>query len=349
MGNGKPAVDRSDTVSKPATGRAPAQLGLFLSFAIVVPLITIVGTQIWLRSAYSTDVFHLKGFLAQYGQGIYRYRILGRDLLVAIYHLLLRHGHDSPLAVPADPLATRLFYTAYVLLNGACLFIANFLLLVILWSWQHGISDLRCTGYLFCWLILAFSSYTVTPYDQLAYVFLLLALLASTCRPAWIAYALVGVSAILGGLTWETEFLASPALWTVAIFTAGAVRRRFAALGIVHIVFFAACYLALRIFMPGPPSVAQGLSFGGGRVAPIALLVMAAIVWMGMTLFSREYAGYKAGLVFLALASPYIVTVLLSGAFWELRLVVPIVLCHLFVYSQLGDLSPHRVLDASQS
>ena len=68
-----------------------------------------------------------------------------------------------------------------------------------------------------------------------------------------------------------------------------------------------------------------------------ALLVMSVVVYMGLALFSREYAGYKPGLVFLALSAPYVVTVLLTGAFWELRLIVPIVLCHLVVYTQLGD------------
>lgn len=315
----------------------PAQSGLFLSFAIVIPLVTIVATHIWLRSAYSTNIFHLQGFLDQYDSGIYRYRILGRETLLAFYHLLLRHRHDVPLAVAADPYATRYFYAAYVLLNGVCLFVSNLALLILLWNYREGISDLRCGCYFFTWLILALSTYTVTPYDQLAYALMLLALLAAHARPVWMAYAVVGAAAILGGLTRETEFLVSPALWTVAIFTKGRTSRRFAAMGYVHIAFFAACYLALRIFVSGPAAVAQGLSFGGGKVALPALVVMSVIVYMGLALFSREYAGYKPGIVFLVLASPYVVTVLLSGAFWELRLVVPIVICQLVVYIKLGD------------
>ena len=324
----------------------PAQLGLFLSFAIVIPLVTIVATQIWLRSAYSTNVFHLQGFLEQYASGIYRYRILGRDLLLAIYEALLRHGHDMPLPVAADPQATRYFYISYVLLNGACLFISNLVLLILLWSHRRGISDLRCGFYLYAWLILTLSTYTVTPYDQLAYALMLLAFLAASARPVWIAYAAIGAAAILGGLTRETEFLVSPALWTVAIFAKGKASRRFAAMGYVHIALFGACYVALRVFVSGPPAIAQGLSLGGGRVALPALLTMSVILYIGLALFSREYAGYKPGIVFLALSAPYVVTVLLSGAFWELRLIVPIVLCHLFIYTQLGDREPSaRTLD----
>jgi hypothetical protein len=317
----------------------PAQWGLFLSFAIVIPLVTVVSTHIWLRSAYSTNVLHLQGFLDQYESGIYRYRILGRELLLAIYHVLLRHGHDLPLAVAADPQATRYFYASYVLLNGACLLLSNFVLLILLWNYRTGISDLRCACYFFTWLVLALSTYTVTPYDQLAYALMLLAFLAVRARPIWIAYVAIGIVAILGGLTRETEFLVSPALWTVAIFTKGKASRRFAAMGYVHIVLFGACYVALRIVVSGPPAIAQGLSFGGGRVAFPALLVMSVIVYTGLALFSREYAGYKPGIVFLGLASPYVVTVLLSGAFWELRLIVPIVLCQLFIYTQLSNAS----------
>jgi hypothetical protein len=242
-----------------------------------------------------------------------------------------------PLPVAADPLATRYFYASYVLLNGACLFISNLALLIMLWSYRRGISDLRCALYLFTWLVLALSTYTVTPYDQLAYALMLLAFLAVNARPIWIAYAAIGAAAILGGLTRETEFLVSPALWTVAIFAKGKTSRRFAVLGYVHIALFGACYVALRVFVSGPPAIAQGLSFGGGRVALPALLAMSVMLYMGLALFSREYAGYKPGIVFLALSAPYLVTVLLSGAFWELRLIVPIVLCHLFIYTQLGD------------
>jgi hypothetical protein len=321
------------------TGRSkPAQWGLFLSFAIVIPLVTVVSTHIWLRTAYSTNVFHLQGFLDQYGSGIYRYRILGRELLLAIYHVLLRHGHDLPLAVAADPQATRYFYASYVLLNGACLFLSNLVLLILLWNYRTGMSDLRCAFYFFTWLVLALSTYTVTPYDQLAYALMLVAFLVVRARPIWLAYVAIGTVAILGGLTRETEFLVSPALWSVAIFTKGKTSRRFAAMGYVHIALFAACYIALRIVVPGTPAIAQGLSLGGGRVAFPALLVMSVIVYIGLALFSREYPGYKPGVMFLGLASPYVVTVLLSGAFWELRLIVPIVLCQLFIYTQLGDL-----------
>src|SRR6201998_4297465 len=208
--------------------RRPAQWGVLFSVGVVIPLVTIVSTHIWLRTAYSPNVFHLQGFLDQYESGIYRYRILGRELLLAIYHGLLRHGHDLPLAVAADPQATRLFYASYVLLNGACLFLSNFLLLILLSNYRTGISDLRCASYFFTWLVLALSTYTVTPYDQLAYALMLLAFLAVRARPIWIAYVAIGTVAILGGLTRETEFLVSPALWTVAIFVKGKTSRRFA-------------------------------------------------------------------------------------------------------------------------
>ena len=336
----KGPLSTNELVGDGQTGRGgPAQRGLFLSLAIVIPLVTVVSTHIWLRTAYSTNVFHLQGFLDQYESGIYRYRILGRELLLAIYHVLLRHGHDLPLAVAADPQATRYFYASYVLLNGACLFLSNFVLLILLWNYRTGMSDLRCAFYFFTWLVLALTTYTVTPYDQLAYALMLLAFLVVRARPIWIAYAAIGIVAILGGLTRETEFLVSPALWTVAIFAKGKTSRRFAAMGYVHIALFGACYVALRIVVSGPPAIAQGLSFGGGRVAFPALLVMSVIVYIGLALFSREFAGCKPGIVFLGLASPYVVTVLLSGAFWELRLIVPIVLCQLFVYTQLSNAS----------
>lgn len=309
-------------------------------FVIVIPVITILSTHIWMTTAYTRNVFHLQGFLTQYDSGIYRYRILGRHLLLAIYHLLLLHGHDTPLPLTIDPKATRYFYASYVLLNSACLFVTNLVLLILLWSRQKGISDLRCAFYFFTWLVLMFSLYTVTPYDQLAYALMLVAFLAVSARPTWIAYVIVGAAAVLGGLTRETEFLVSPALWTVAMFTRGQMSRRFAALGHFHLAMFAACYVVLRMTISGPSRVMQGLTFGGGgRAALPGLLLMSLIAYMALALFSREYPSRKPGLVFLALSFPYVLTVLLSGLLWELRLVVPIVLSYLFVYTQLSTLN----------
>jgi Ca2+/Na+ antiporter len=50
---------------------------------------------------------------------------------------------------------------------------------------------------------------------------------------------------------------------------------------------------------------------------------------------TREYRSRRPGLVLLLLSAPYIFTVLLTGELRELRLLMPLLLCLVFVYVQL--------------
>jgi hypothetical protein len=318
-----------------------SQLGLFLSLAIVVPLVTILSTHLWLRSAYTSNVFHLQGFLDQYGRGIYRYRILGRDLLLRTYRLLASHRRDQPFSMPTDPDATLLFYGSYVLLNAIFFFFSNLFLLVLLWDWKKGITDLRLAHYFFLVLLLALSTYAVTPYDQLAYFLMLACFLALRIRTAWIMYVVLGVAAIAGGLNRETEFLVTSALWTVAIFAAPKDSKRYFRAGLFHLLLFAACYVGLRFLLPGAPAIAAGLTFGGKWPLP-SLAVVCVLFSIAVSMAVREYPNRKPSIVLLVLSAPYVITILVGGQIRELRLLIPLLLCVLFVYVQLAHARMQR-------
>ncbi len=149
------------------------QSTLFWALAIAIPIATVVSTQLWLRSAYSGHVFNLQGFLGQYDFGIFRYRLLGRDAMLFIYRHLLRFFHDRPFDVPYDPNATLLFYASYVLLNASCFSLSNFLLLLLLSDSNRRFSNVNLATYLYLALMQALAMAVVSPYDQLAYLFLL--------------------------------------------------------------------------------------------------------------------------------------------------------------------------------
>jgi hypothetical protein len=317
------------------------QRGLFLVLAIVVPLVTILSTHVWLRSAYTSHVFNLQGFLDQYGNGIYRYRILGRDLLLRIYHLLVAHHRDQPFPMPTDPDATLLFYGAYVLLNAVFFFFSNLILLLLLWDWKKGITDLRLAHYFFLVFLLALSTYAVTPYDQPAYFLMLACFLSLRFRTAWITYAVLGVAAIAGGLNRETEFLVTSALWTVAVFSQPKEAGRYFRAGLFHLILFSACYIGLRFLLPGAPTIAGGLTYGGKWPLP-SLAVVCALFFVAVSMVVREYPTRKPSLVLLVLSAPYIVTILIGGQIRELRLLLPLLFCVLFVYLQLAHAKMQR-------
>lgn len=313
-----------------------SQRGLLLALVIIVPLVATLSTSLWLRSAYTSHIFHLQGFLVQYSSSVYRYRILGRELLLSTYRLLTTHLADRPFPMPTDPDATLLFYGSYVLLNAVFFFLSNLVLLLLLVDGRKRITDLHLALYLFVILLLALSTYTVTPYDQIAYFLLLICFLSTRFRRSWPMYLILGIAAIAGGLNRETEYLVTPALLTIACFTVPEKRKRYCYAGLFHLLLFAACYVALRLKLPGVPTIAGGITLGGKWALP-SLMVLCALFYIALNMATREYRSRRPALVLLALSSPYIVTVLLIGELRELRLLMPLLLCLVFVYVQLTE------------
>jgi hypothetical protein len=307
---------------------------LFWVLAGVVPLVTILSTHLWLRSGYSSGVFHLQGFLDQYDHGIYRYRLLGREALLFIYRRLSHAFHDRPFAMPRDPDATLLFYGSYVVLNTLCFSLSNFLLLSLLSDNKRRLSDIHLAMYFYLTLVQALAMDVVNPYDQLAYSLVLISLFATKVSRSWVAYATLGFAAVAGSLTRETQFLVTSALFSVALFSAPGRARRFWASGICNLVLFGFVYVALRVALPGSAAVAGGWTYGG-KWAIESVVVLALLTYISMELAVRVYPDARPTFALLFLSAPYILTVLITGALRELRLLVPILLTQAFVYVSL--------------
>jgi hypothetical protein len=310
------------------------QSALFWALVIAIPPSTIVTTHLWLRSAYSGDLFHLQGFLNQYDYGIYRYRLLGRDALLFIYRHLLGAFHDRPYMMPRDPNATQLFYASYVLMDALCFSLSNFLLLLLLSDRKRHLSDQNLAMYLYLTLIQTLAMAVVTPYDQLAYLLILTSLLAVTLPGRWVGYAILGLAALAGGLTRETQFLVTPALFSAALFSTGRRSRHLWAAGLINLAVFGLVYIALRVFLPGSDAVAGGNTYGG-KWAFESLFALALLFFVSTSLAVRMHADIRPTVALLIFSSPYIVAILISGVLRELRLLVPILLAQTFVYVEL--------------
>ena len=307
---------------------------LFWTLAFAIPVVTIISTHLLLRSGYTGDVFHLQGFLDQYNAGIFRYRILGRELLLFVYRHLTSRFPDKPFPMLRDPNATLLFYLSNVAINAVSFFFSNLMLLWLLSSQKSVITDVHLVQYFFLTLLQALAMAVVTPYDQLTYVFLFVAFLGATASNQWITYLLLGIAAIAGGLNRETEFLVTPALLSIGFFLRGEASRRYVAAGCYHLVLFACTYVGLRIFIPTSHIISGGVTMGG-KWAWSSGLVLALLFYVGTAISIRLYNSLRPTIVLLILCAPYLVTILLSGALRELRLLNPILICQMFVYLQL--------------
>jgi hypothetical protein len=319
--------------NRKSTRRLP-QAALFWILAGTIPIVVILSTHIWLRTAYSGDTFHLQGFLDQYDNGIYRYRVLGRDLLLSIYRILLGVFHDQPLVMSRDPNATFLFYFSYVILDGLCFFCSNFLLLLILSDKDRCLSDLHLTFYFYLTLIQALAMAVVSPYDQLAYLLMLLSFYAVTLSRRWAAYLLLAVAAIAGALTRETQALITPALFSIAIFSSSRHARRYWISGWCNILLFSFIYVALRVCGSGHGVVSGGMTYGG-KWAIESAFILALLLYVSTSLAVRVHASLRPTLALLIFCAPYLATILISGVLRELRLLVPILFAQMFVYVQL--------------
>jgi hypothetical protein len=323
---------------------------LFWMLAITIPIVVVLSTHLWLRTGYTADVFHLQGFLAQYNEGIYRYRIVGRESVLWTYRFLTSHFSDKPFPMPRDPAATLLFYASYVVVIGTGFFCSNLLLLLLLADRDKHLPDLNLAIYFFLTLLQALAMAVVTPYDQVSYAIILLGFWAvSKCEgPA--AYLLLGVTAVAGGLNRETEFLVTPALLAVALFTKGKTRERYRNAGIYHLGIFALVYVGVRILLPTSHPVSGGLTWGGVWALE-SLVVLALITFIGTLMAVRLYANVFPTIALLVLSAPYLATIALSGVLRELRLLLPLLLGQAFVYVEISRSRGHsgRVRVRSQT
>jgi hypothetical protein len=188
--------------------------------------------------------------------------------------------------------------------------------------------------YLYLTLIQTLAMAVVTPYDQLAYLLILTSLLAVTLPGRWVGYAILGLAALAGGLTRETQFLVTPALFSAALFSTGRRSRHLWAAGLINLAVFGLVYIALRVFLPGSDAVAGGNTYGG-KWAFESLFALALLFYVGTSLAVRMHADLRPTVALLIFSSPYIVAILISGVLRELRLLVPILLAQTFVYVEL--------------
>ena len=320
---------KSTADSGPRTSMV-SQYVLFAALAIALPIVILFSVELWLVSTY-TGALGIERVRHQYFVGIYRYRIFGRDLYLLFYQFLQAHFHDRPYPMPRDPTTSLLSYFAFAISNGVYFGISNVMLLSMMWVKKQGFLDRDLVLYLFYTLLMALSMAVVTPYDQTAYLLLLIGIVGSRRRSFTVGLLLIAVSAIAGTLNRETEFLLASFLATMAIVSPARIAKRYWIYLAVDMVLSSAVYVGLRVWMPIHVRfieyVTMGGIWGGESLLVLILLFGGAIV-----LAMRLHRNILPALILLALCSPYLATIVMGSSFRELRISMPILLCLICVY-----------------
>jgi hypothetical protein len=303
-----------------------------LLFDLAVGAVLFVGVTIGFSPWYSDRLFERRAFESYYGSGIYRFRFLGRETVLWLDRMLPNDPLGSHLLVNGrHPLAAELFTAFFVL--DAVSFLAIVLLARQLLRRAAVPEPGRSLVVVLLLGVVAVSLSTVTPYDLPSVAVILAVLAAASGRPPWDLLAVPLV--VVGVCTRESALLAVAAL--VAHVVATPSNRRQIVVGAITGATGVATYVVIRLGSSSP-SFWSALTIEGniGRLIQwIGLAVMAAayVAWRyGCAQAGLGGAAVRRPLGWLwVLASPYLVTALLTGYWFEVRLLVPLLVCELWL------------------
>ena len=308
-------------------------------------------------SSYSHQLYAREAFLYQYRHGVYRYRVLGRELVVAagralehfnvaLHTLATDIGHGRP---PAD------LFTALVVVNGAA-FIALAALLYATTAARD--SDWRLP-YVILVVLVALSGYVVTPYDNLGYVLTVAAVVVALEARPW-APPVCLLLACAGTATRESFAVAVAAAAALLVATHGwrAVGRlrdpqwwSAAALG----AGWLGTYVILRVVVPTDPQLDTSLSesvvhdLNWQMSSVLALLFFVLGAW-ALQLTYPALSGAAARrwrvtrLLLWLFSAPYVAVAAGEGIWFEaMRLLMPVLLCEHVLRRVVADGAPAQL------
>jgi hypothetical protein len=284
---------------------------------------------------YTTKVFSESGFEQQYGNGIYRYRILGNALLLKTYDLVKRY--NLPTFAPRsllllDPAGKPQFYMAYFYLNTFFFCLTSIVLLIIFGAHRQNtdFTEVELPVLLMGFLI-AMSQYVVVPYDTLSYFLLCLAILIiiRNSTTLWNQAALC-IVVILATLARETAVLILAFYFAThyeEILIKPASLRINQKQGVLLILAgcFLFTYFGLRWVLGYDHAVYQAFLLLYNINLPHALLgilfyLSIALLAFVTTTLTKEIS------VFFIVTFPYVLFILMFADPWEIRLWTPLIL-----------------------
>lgn len=307
---------------------------------VAVAVAVVVATGVGWASWYSRVLYDPAAFDHQYERGVYRYRVLGRELVQALERLIGNPlgEHLAPRVAGSNPGA---MFSALVLVNGACL-LATCALVHLVLRRADVAEPGRTLLYVTVVAVLGLTGFVVTPYDQLATLLVLGALVAAGSRPPFDLAALPLVA--LAVATRESAVVAAATLVATS-WPAIRARRmdRAAALALASVAIVAVGYVGLRVALgtDGDPLWAQ-VALRGNLGRPLgwigAGLALALWWWWRSTCAVAAFGTDPDRRVTIRrlwrCSTPYLVGVLLFGYWFEVRLLVPVLVAELWVRSR---------------
>lgn len=286
-------------------------------------------------TAYVGEAFHREAFRAHYESGVYRYRVLGRELLLATHSVVVSQTKVGQLArriLPEAPRGMALadakgdgwFYGSFFILNTAFLVGASLLLYAICFRGGLGAQDraLAAGKYSMGLLIMTLTQFVPTAYDMLS-CFFLLAAAYLIVRPMRWGFAGVLLCVGLGALTRESAAMILALYLAYHVGDLMRLNREAIWRLTTMIALFAVVYVALRLYYGTEHAVCQMVRWRLNvmdQKSLFGLLLLPALCGLIMAGVARPMRCW----VFLAACAPYALAMLTIANTWEVRLWVPV-------------------------
>jgi hypothetical protein len=317
----------------------------YLVIGIVLPFFIQYVFYFRFTGNYMINVFSEKGFNSFYGNNVFRYRVVGRELHLWLYHKLqssekIKNMKEDSIyekrLTALDDNADNTFYLTYFII--ACVF-TIFTALALLYLFDTApLYNMRESQKIFITsalvLLIGFTQFVITPYDTIGYFLLVISgvfFIKYLQTHNWLYLLLVNATIIVSTLNRESALL-SLSFMAAIYFSYFGFNLRWVRYMIIPVACYLLTWVALRFyFNPGGPGmVTEGLKFWGNldihKASNMMGFLFAAITFYFVLNISDKPVNRKLIGSFILMASPYILMVPVIGIMIEVRLWMPIIL-----------------------
>jgi len=322
------------------------QNNLISSIILVILLsyLTSYITYFGFVSNYSINYFSKESYTRTFDRGIFRYRILSRYLLFAVYDILENNDSSAQVNKTAahqrtvhylDPSGNGKFYEAYFYLNTFFLMLTAVVAVLLLnIKTYFGERTVEKTLILFFIPVLInMTQFCIVSYDMIGYFLELLTLYVFlkffNTHYVWSLLSIC-VLIIISTLNRESSLLTATLIITLIISSIGFSDHAVVAM-ISMVISFFITYAALHYLIAPRPIIPSYLE-GNYRIYTNQLGV---VFWLLFFYFSNAISNSRKNKKMITLyhliSLPYIVIVVMDGILWEVRLYVPLLLGSIFL------------------
>lgn len=317
----------------------------FLAAAWAIPAVLSCAAYYGFASNYSLDKFSPALFHKHYDGGVYKYRVLGREITVAVADFI--DSHRLPVRVPnlfraMGEGGSPALYAAHFLVNTLFLCLAcSVLFLLLLRLLPPAQSHFSYLLLLFFALLSAMTQYVITPYDSLSNCLFVCAAALILVPGGPARFALLLFLTMLSTLTRESSALILS--FYLAINAGSILVRRGPTrnqLELATLVFaFLLPYLLLRFLLGTKNAAYEEVVAAHMLHSPLSLLGLIFLLAF-LFLFLADARNRKPCALFILASLPYLVPMLFVAYLWEIRLWVPVILGLMLIKIKPVNASP---------